>query len=210
VRRVVLLVAVIAGCGRSPSPEQVDLDLIHVKGANLRTDTIGEGKFAEQSTFVLVDCENASDSNVYVTLAGELSEKMGAVVGQLKLQSLWIPAHETRTFALVDTERKARPTADAAKILVKGASVDTPPPAHVENVKQTTVIDKVVVQGELINDSDRPGKVVVLASFHDARDSPMTRPFDIVELAAGEHKWVQFVGPERSVVGAVYVGDVAY
>lgn len=205
----VLFVAVL-GCGRSDTPAQVDLDLIHVKGANLRTDTIGEGKFAEQSTFVLVDCENASDSNAYVTLAGELSEKMGAVVGQLKLQSLWIPAHESRTFALVDTERKARPTAEAAKILVKGASMAAPPPAHVENVKQSTVIDKVVVQAELINDFDRPGKVVVLASFHDAKDNPMTRPFDIVELAANEHKWVQFVGPEKSVAGTVYVGDVAY
>jgi len=39
------------------------------------------------------------------TLGGELTDGAGKKVSDLTLVSLWIPAHESRTYALVDTER---------------------------------------------------------------------------------------------------------
>src|SRR5262249_60360780 len=96
-------------CGR---PRSVDLDAIRISGdARMRTDVVGDGKFASTSSFVLVDAENTAAEGAYVTLGGAFTDAAGATVGQLKSQSLWVPAHESRTFALVDSERVARPTA---------------------------------------------------------------------------------------------------
>jgi hypothetical protein len=204
-----LLVALIA-CDRAPSPRQLDLGQISVAGAKLRTDTVGDGEFAEQATFVLVDGANDSDEGAYVTLGGELSEPDGTQVGTLKPQSLWVPAHASRTFALVDTERKPRSSAAAARIVVKGASVDTPPVAHVENVRAKDDFGKLVAQGELVNEAERPGTVMVIASFHDGRGTPMTRPFQMVPVLPKQHQWIQIVGPQGSKTADMYVGDLAY
>src|SRR5882757_8886534 len=114
--RVIVAVAVVlwglglAACGRSKPAHNLDLDAIRISGdARMRTDTVGDGKFASTATFVLVDAENTATDGAYVTLDGELTDPAGARVGELKSQSLWIPAHESRTFALVDSERVARP-----------------------------------------------------------------------------------------------------
>ncbi|HEX2689625.1 MAG TPA: hypothetical protein VHN14_23565 [Kofleriaceae bacterium] len=177
----------------------------------MRTDTIGDGKFAGIATFVLVDAENTTAEGAYVTLGGELSGATGATVGVLKAQSLWIPAHESRTFALVDRERAARLTSTAARIKIQGALIpDEPPRAHIMDLHSFDDHGKIVVAAYLVNSADRPGQMMVIGSFHDARGQPMTRPFQMIELPANDRRVVQFVGPEGSTRGTIFIGDVIY
>jgi len=115
VRRLLIVLALVA-CEK-PTNRQLDLDLVRITpDAKLRTDTVGEGQFSETATFVLVDAENTGHEGAYVTLAGELTDANDQVVSEFKAQSLWIPAGELRTYALVDRERKPRPTASKARI----------------------------------------------------------------------------------------------
>jgi hypothetical protein len=202
----------IAGCGHSKPARNLDLDAIRISGdARMRTDTVGDGKFASTATFVLVDAENTSTEGAYVTLGGELTDLARAKVGELRSQSLWVPAHEARTFALVDHERMARPTATAARIKVYGALIpDEPPRAHIADLHSFDDRGKIVVAAYLVNTADRPGQVMVIGSFHDARDQPMTRPFQMIELPAHDRRAVQFVGPEGSTRGTIFVGDIIY
>ena len=51
---------------------------------------------------------------------------------------------------------------------------------------------------------------MVIGSFHDAHGQPMTRPFQMIEIAASDRRVVQFVGPEGSTRGTIFVGDVIY
>ncbi len=203
--------AVIA-CSPSKPSRQLDLDAIAVPGAaRLRTDTVGEGRFASTATFVLVDAENTARDGAYVTLAGQLTDAQGAVLGQLKPQSLWIPAGERRTFALIDEQRTSRPTASAARVVVRGALIpDEPPRAWIEDIHSFDDHGKTVLQGKLVNSADRIGQIVVIASFYDATGQPMTRPFQTVEIDRKQSRSVQFVGPEGSKRGTIYVGDAVY
>jgi len=202
----------IAGCEHSKPARTLDLDAIRISAdARMRTDTVGDGQFASTASFVLVDAENTATEGAYVTLGGELTDPTAAKVGELKSQSLWIPPHESRTFALVDRERKARPTATAARIKVYGALIaDDPPRAHIADLHAFDDRGKIVVSAYLVNSADRPGQMMVIGSFHDAHDQPMTRPFQMIELAANERRVVQFVGPEGSTRGTIFVGDVIY
>ena len=212
-RAVLLLLAgSLVGCAATDSsPRQLDKSQVSVvPGAKLRTDQIGGGDFAETATFVLVDADNTGREGAYVTLGGELSDGGGAPLGVLKPQSLWIPAGGSRTFALVDDKRLTRPGAAAARFLVRGVQAGEPPLAHVDGVREVPDDRKIVAQGTLVNDADREGKAVVIASFHDANGQPMTRPFSVVDLAARGSRWIQFVGPTGSVHGTIYVGDVIY
>src|SRR5687767_5727490 len=119
-RSIVLAAALAAGAGgalglsgacRSEPARSLDLELIRVSAdARMRTDTVGDGAFQDTATFVLVDAENRAAEGAYATLGGALVDAAGADVGTLKPQSLWIPAGASRTFALVDVERKPRPT----------------------------------------------------------------------------------------------------
>lgn len=204
------LLALVA-CEGSKARE-LDHDRIRVSpDAELRTDTVGEGKWAEQATFVLVDAENTADDGCYVTLAGELGDAAGAKVTDLRPQSLFVPAHESRTFALVDREHKPRPTAAGAKIFVRGAIVPaSPPAATIDGIREIPDNGKLVVQGLLHNAAARAGNIMVIASFHDAAGKPMTRPFTMVRVDKGETQAVQFVGPPGSQHGTIYVGDVVY
>src|SRR5882762_5072547 len=82
----------LAGCSHSKPARHLDLEQIRISSdARLRTDTVGEGKFASVASFVLVDAENAAADGAYVTLGGELTDASGATVGELRWQSLWIP-----------------------------------------------------------------------------------------------------------------------
>jgi len=118
-----------------------------------------------------------------VTLGGDLIAATGEGLGHLKPQSLWIPGGEIRTFALVDTERKPRPASTSARILVRGALVpDEPPKARIADLHLFDDHGKAVVQANLVNDADRLGQIMVIASFHDASGQPMTRPFQMVEI----------------------------
>lgn len=200
------------GCSHSKPARNLDLDAIRVSAdVRLRTDTVGDGKFASTASFVLVDAENTAAEGANVTLGGELHDAAGAKIGELRSQSLWIPAHETRTFALVDTERAARPGAAAVQIKVRGAVIpDEPPRAHIADLHTFDDRGKTVVRAYLVNDADRMGRIMVIGSFHDAHGQPMTRPFQLMEIAARDRQVVQFVGPEGSTHGTIFVGDTVY
>jgi hypothetical protein len=208
-----LVVAAVAlgGCAKKGGPREVNHDLIRVTNdARLRTDTIGDGKWTELSTFVLVEAENTSKDGAYVTLTGELANEAGKTIGELKPQSLWVPAGEIRTFALVDRERKPRPEAKGARITVRGAQISHPPPAHIDDFKQLTDGDRVVVQGTVTNEAQRGGSIMVIASFHGTDGRPMTRPFSLVWVEPKAGQPVQFVGPPGSTRGTIYIGETAY
>jgi len=202
----------LAGCGHRKPARNLDLDQIRISSdVRLRTDTVGDGKFASTASFVLVDAENAAAEGAHVTLGGELTDASGATVGQLRSQSLWIPPHDARTFALVDSQRVARPTATAVRIKVRGAVIpDEPPRARIADLHSFDDRGKIVVQAYLVNAADRPGQIMVIGSFHDAHGQPMTRPFQLIEIAANDRRVVQFVGPEGSTRGSIFVGDTVY
>jgi hypothetical protein len=206
-----LIALALCGCERSKSHE-LDLDAIRVtSSARLRTDTIGGGAFTSTATFVLVDTQNTAGQGAYVTLGGELDDAAGKRVGGLAPQSLWIPGGETRTFALIDAAREARPTASAAKIVVRGALVPaSPPPIRVEHLREIADDGKIVVQGIVTSAAARPGKVLVIASFHDANHQPMTRPFSVIRIPAHAHQAVQFVGPPGSKHGTIFLGEMTF
>ncbi len=212
-RRLVLTfaLALVASCS-SKKPRDLDHSLIHVTGdARLRTDTVGDGKFAELSTFVLVEAENTATEGAYVTLGGELADEADHTVAILRAQSIYVPAGATRTFALVDKERKPRPTAKAARIRVRGARLAAmPPPAHVEGLREVPDGDKTVVQGVVKNDAARGGNIMVIATFYDRENKPMTRPFSLVWVEPNATQAMQFVGPPGSTRATMFVGDVVY
>ena len=209
---LVLAAALAASCSRREPARNLDLELIRVSGdARMRTDTVGDGAFQDTATFVLVDAENRAAEGAHVTLGGSLVDAGGADAGTLKPQSLWIPAGGSRTFALVDVERKPRPAAVSARIEVRGALVSAEPPrARIEELHSFVDQDRIVVQAYLVNDADRIGRIVVIGAFHDDTNRPMTRPFEVLEAAAGSRQVVRFVGPPQSKRGTIFVGDIVY
>jgi hypothetical protein len=211
VTRTLVLLLALASCAKSKS-RQLDLDFVRVStDARLRTDTVGEGKFEENATFVLVDADNTSKEGAYITLAGQLANPDGTIIGQLRSQSIYIPGGETRTFALVDKERKPRPEATRARIEIRGAMIPASlPPYRVASLKEYEQDGKIIAQGILENDADRAGNIMVVASFHDAEGRPMTRPFALVRIAAHDKQPVQFVGPVGSKHGTIFAGESVY
>ncbi|MDQ3365427.1 MAG: hypothetical protein M3680_08370 [Myxococcota bacterium] len=215
-RLALLILAVVvlggaAGCSHRESAKHVELDLIRVLGdARMRTDTVGAGTFTDTATFVIVDAENAAKTGAYVTLGGSLTDGSGAVTGPLKPQSLWVPAGEVRTFALVDAARQPRPGATSAKIEVRGALIADPPQARIEDLHRFDDAGKIVVQASLVNDAPRAGQVLVIAAFHERDGRPMTRPFSLVHIGPKRRTTVQFVGPPGSVRGTIFVGEETY
>ena len=63
-----------------------------------------------------------------------------------------------------------------------------------------------MARATLVNDSDRIGRIIVIASFHDKSGSPMTRPFSLVEVPPKGTQPLQFVGPPGGVRGTIYIG----
>jgi hypothetical protein len=202
----------VAACGRSKPARALDLGAIRISGdVRMRTDTVGDGRFATTSSFVLVDAENTSATGAYVTLGGELIDASGITAGELRAQSLWIPGRDARMFALVDRDRLPRPSSTAARIKVYGAIIpDEPPRAHIEDVHTFDDHGQLVLQAYAVNTADRPGQLMVVGAFHDARDRPMTRPFQMIELAAQARRFVQFVGPAGAARGTLFIGDTVY
>src|SRR6202012_3358257 len=117
---------------------------------------------------------------------------------------IWVPAGESRTYALVDRARLPRPTAAAAKIIVRSATIPaSPPPARVDQIREVHDNGNLVVQGVLHNDAHRKGNIVVIASFHGPDGRPMTRPFDVVMVEAHADRPVQFVSPPGATRGTI-------
>jgi len=214
VRRIVLiglLGLLAAACGRREPAKHLDLDAIRViDNARLRTDTVGEGAFAEPATFALVDAKNTATTGAYVTLGGALTDAGGQAIGPLKPQSLWIPAGEVRTFALVDAAREPRPATTSVQVEVRGALIADPPRARIEELNRFDDHGQLVLKASLVNDADRIGRIIVIASFHDRDGRPLTRPFSLVELGAKRKQTVQFVGPPGAARGTIYIGDETY
>ena len=235
--RALVIAMLLAGCQRTHPARDLDRDLIRVStDARLRTDTVGGAKsaypiapgasaeiraylegldaghqFSGDATFVLVDAENTGHDGANITLGGDLRDASGTAVGTLKPESLWVPAGEQRTFALVDSERHARPTASAARLVVRGAVIPAQPPlAHIDEPKSYDDYGKVVLQGTLVNEADRRGQIIVFASFHDAGGRPMTRPFSLIPVEPHSRTPLQFVGPQDSKRGALFVGESLY
>jgi len=208
--RAWILLLLLVGCEKT-SRRTLDLELVRITGeGKLRTDVIGDN-ITETATFVLVDAENTSKDGAYVTLAGDLADAAGVPVADFKASSLWIPAGESRTFALVDRERKPRPTAIAAKIVVRSGTIpETPPPATVDQIREIEDDGKLVVQGTLHNRAPRRGMIVVIASFHGADGRPMTRPFSVLHVPANTDQSVQFVSTPGAKHGTIYVGEMSY
>jgi hypothetical protein len=220
----------LCGCSHGEPKRELDLDRIDVLGATMRTDTVGDAELKETSTFVLVDARNLASEGAYVTLGGELIDAGGSVVGQLALQSLWIPAGDTRTFALVDTERKPRPTAKSARAKVRGASIFPPPLARIEEANVFDDHGQLVIQAYLVNDAPGDGTIMVVAAFHDAGGRPLTRPFSVVRIKGREVPAtpgdcpdsgagrlplaskcpIQFVGPAGAKKATMFVADTIY
>ena len=229
-----LLMLALLSC-QAAEVRNLELDRIEISAdARLRTDKVGGGDHVSTSSFVLVDAKNTADQGAYVSLGGELVDGGGAVIGTLKPQSLWVPAGEARTFALVDTERKPRPAATSTRIKVRGALISDPAPhARIADFHAFDDHGKVVVQANLVNDYPRIGHVMVIAAFHDAQHRPLTRPFRMLRIgpkgtadtveecpdadsprskfpARAAQCPVQFVGPPGAVRGTIFVGDVVY
>jgi hypothetical protein len=230
-----LVVALVAGslvgaCKRSEPARTLDLDLIEIQGAHMRTDRVGEGEFESNATFVLVDARNRGDEGAYVTIDGELLDASGGQVAELIPQVLWLPPGEPRTYALVDSERKPRPTATSARARVRGALILPPPLARIEELHTFDDHGQIVLQAYLVNEADRDGYILVTAAFHDDRGRPLTRPFSVVKIKAaapGDQPGdcpdaasrrlpqaskctIQFVGPPGATRGTMFVGDVTY
>jgi hypothetical protein len=204
------LIALVA-CKAPAKPRELDYDMIRVTNdARLRTDAIGDGKWTDLATFVLVEAENTAKEGAYVTLAGDLVDEAGATVGSFKPQSLYIPGGELRTFALIDQQHKPRPSARGAKIFVRGARVGIPPAAHVDGVRTIPDGNRIIAQGTLKNDADRAGNIVVIATFYAPDGKPMTRPFSLLWVEAKGELPVQFVGPPGSTRATIFLGDAVY
>jgi hypothetical protein len=144
--------------------------------------------------------------------------------------SLWIPAGETRTYALVDTERKPRPTAKTARAKVRGASLFPPPLARIEDLNVIDDHGQLVVQAYLVNDAPGDGVIMVVAAFHDDRGRPLTRPFNVVKIKGKQDPAtpgdcrdasvdrypeyskcpIQFVGPAGAKKATMFVADTVY
>lgn len=208
----VSLVALFAfSCKHNEPAKHLRFDDIKVDHARMRTDTVGVGKWAENSAYVLADAKNTANEGAYVTLAGEMLDAGGKPMSKLRPQSIYIPPGESRTFALVDAERKPRPNAKGAKVEVRGALVPPKPPdARIEELHTFDDHGQLVLQAYVINGADRIGTIMVLASFHDADGLPLERPFKMQSIPAGGRESVRFIGPPGSKTGAIYVGEVVH
>lgn len=197
----------------SRADREVDPSLLEVDRAGLvlRTGTVGVGDEKPSATFVLVDAHNTADRPLMVTLGGNLVDAAGKPVGTLRPDSLWVPADGIRTFALVERDLKA-PEAAGAEVEVVGAFPAEHDPAMYVDDSGGAFLDqgRVVVNGNVVNTAERAGKVIVIAGFYDAEGRLLERPFQVLVVGPGAKRAVQFVGPEGSRKGYMFIGDAVF
>ncbi len=212
----VVLIASAIGCeGKRPAPlEKVAPSQIEIQQdeLTLRTDTVGSGKFEHHATFVLVDAVNHHDADALVTLGGDLVDPQGHKVGTLRADSLRIPPGVHRTYALIDSDNQARPTAIGATITLVSAVVPRDPePVVVTDGHVYADGDVMMASGRVVNNAKRDLQIVVIGAFYDAEGHPLTRPFTVMELAGGSSHPVHFrstPGPRKAKTGYIFTGQV--
>jgi len=209
-------VAVAASACKKPKgweEREVDYGLVEVAGDRVavRHDTVGEGRFAAEATFVLVDAKNTHGEDLMVTLGGELVDADGRSLGDLGVESLRIPRGGTRMFALIDKERVKRAAATGARVRVVGAHVvEYVPPVQITDDRVVREGDRVSAYATVNNTKPRHVKVIVMAGFYDENDVPMTRPFTLMQLAGETTHPAEFHGPAGSHKGYLFVGEMVY
>jgi hypothetical protein len=201
---------VLVGCREVPKMKRIEPELIAVSEIQtIRTDTIADA--GRDATFVLVDAANRSPDEALVTLGGEWLDAGGASLGRLRKETLRMPPGATRTFALLDGNLAARPSATRARIEVVDAAVPfTRATMRIVEGKVYEDQGRAVVASYLVNDAGRAGKAIVLAGFLDADGKPMTRPFTLFEIGASTRLPVRFVGPPGSKTAYIFLCDVVY
>ncbi|HUQ02521.1 MAG TPA: hypothetical protein VM261_08500 [Kofleriaceae bacterium] len=211
-RRASLLIGllIVAACERSRPLEQVERSQLAIgTKVTVRTDVVGMAPHERSTTFALVDTDNLGDLPATVTLGGVLVDADGQEVGQLRAESLWIPARGRRTFALVDDKDAERTNAVTARIDVRGAVRPRhEPPVQIEQGHVWKDGDRVVATAMVVNTADRPCHAVVLAGFHDRDGKPLTRPFSVFPIGGTIERPARFVGPPGSTTGYIFVGRV--
>lgn len=209
---ILALLALGAGCRKHAEPEVSHVDDIRIEGEQmtLHTGSVGMGQHQAEATYVLVDASNQGDEDLDVTLAGHLTDGAGQSVGELDRQSLRIPAGESRTFALVD-EDKRQHKAGGARLRVSSASVaEHPESVKIEELHVYPDGDRVVVAAYVENKANVGASALVIASFYDRQDRPMKRPSSLFRLDRHSRRGVQFVGPPGSTRATMFIGQIAY
>ncbi|MBP9085251.1 MAG: hypothetical protein KBG15_03995 [Kofleriaceae bacterium] len=201
-------VLILSACNRAPTLQHLDKNKVDVNtNAQLRTANIGRGRFVSLATFVLVDAINETGQDAAVTLGGVLVDHAGAKLSELRPESLFIPKGDKRTFALIDNNNTAQPTAVGASVVVRSAIVPTPSSLQVSQQRTYDDFGKLVLDGWVHNSSEHNGKVIVLATFYDANEVPLTRPNTLLPIGGGATRAVQFVGPPGATRAVMYLGD---
>jgi hypothetical protein len=166
---------------------------------------------AKAATFVLVDVDNRDQQDAIVTLGGVLVDGDGQEVGRLAPAALRIPAGARRTFALIDSEKRARPTATDARLDVREVAHPAyPEPVRITDGEVSREGGQVVASGTVENLTDKPAQVIIIAGFQDAAGKPLTRPFALYQLGPRAKKPALFTGPPGTATGYIFVGQVEF
>jgi hypothetical protein len=201
----------LAGC-EVHRPQSIDPALIAVysQASNLRTDRVGDGQWETTATFILVDAENRSRHDAYVTLGGELSDREGKTIARLRPESLFVPSGATRAFVLVDDQQQARPEATGGRVFVRGATAGAAPPIRIADPVVHPDGDRVIVAGNVVNDARRAGWAMVHGTFRSSTGLPMARMHSLFPIGAGVTRPARLVGPAGSKFAELSVGEVTF
>lgn len=203
----------LVACKRSASEQRQEnrsavtvSDLVTIRTSQLGVD--GKGPLA---TSALVSANNASAQPLIVVLEGDLVDAEGHKVATLRPDELRIPAHGSRLFALVDDGLAARPTATAARIVVRRAFIDQEPePMAISDAHVYLDDERVVLAANLRNLEAKPAHAVVIGAFFDGNGAPMTRPFQVLTIGRETTFPIRMVGPKGSATGMLYLGEILY
>jgi hypothetical protein len=202
--------ATVAGCRRDtvelpPPPPTVR---VLSETAVVRQGAIGV-QDRQDATYVLVEGVNGSPEPRLVSLEGELVDAGGASLARLALEELYVPAGETRVFALVANAKY--PTAVGAKLRVRAGPVaKDPPPAIVRDLATERKATAFVAVPTLETKLDREVVATIIVAFYDAQGKILARTFTPVQLAPHSSRPFAIEGPPAAVRALAYVGDAMY